>query len=116
MTHYGRHLSRTFLYPLSLTDIASRQTECVALPARNVELIIQAVDKVQKSLLFPLPGFDVNNGTEFINDAVFEYCSVRCIALTRSRPDRKTIRSGLNRKLAGYGRPGGESDKPDVHG
>ncbi|EOG3065190.1 ISNCY family transposase, partial [Salmonella enterica] len=66
VAHCGRHLSGTFLWTLSLTDIASGWTECVALPARNAELIIRAVDKVQKSLPFPLPGLDVDNGAEFI--------------------------------------------------
>ncbi len=67
VAHCGRHLSGTFLWTLSLTDIASGWTECVALPARNAELVIRAVDKVQKSLPFPLPGLDVDNGAEFIN-------------------------------------------------
>ncbi|EJJ0328161.1 hypothetical protein [Escherichia coli] len=46
VAHCGRHLSGTFLWTLSLTDIASGGTECVGLPARNAELIIRAVDKV----------------------------------------------------------------------
>ena len=98
MAHCGQHLSGTFLWTLSLTDIASGWTEYVALPARNAELLIRAVDKVQKSLPFPLLGLDVDNGAEFINEALFEYCSARCIALTRSRPYRKPEkRSGLDR-------------------
>ncbi|HFD8837553.1 TPA: ISNCY family transposase, partial [Salmonella enterica] len=48
VAYCGRHLSGTFLWTLSLTDIASGRTECVALPVRNAELVIRAVDKVQK--------------------------------------------------------------------
>ncbi|EOC9367848.1 hypothetical protein ACJCHP_004558 [Enterobacter asburiae] len=55
VVHCGRHLSGIFLWALSLTDTASEWTECVALPARNAELIIRAVEQVQKSLLFQLP-------------------------------------------------------------
>ncbi|WP_124320879.1 hypothetical protein [Pseudomonas chlororaphis] len=83
VTHCGRHLSGTFLWTLSLADIASGWTECAALPARNAELIIRAFDRVQKSLPFPLLGLDVDNGAEFINEALFEYCYARCIARTR---------------------------------
>ncbi|WP_329907519.1 transposase family protein [Serratia quinivorans] len=115
VAHCGRHLSGTFLWTLSLTDIASGWTECVALPARNAELIIRAVDNVQKNLPFQLTGLDVDNGAEFINEAVFEYCSARCIALTRSRPYRKNDQAWIEqkngsvvRKLAGYGRLDGE--------
>lgn len=115
VAHCGWHLSGTFLWTLSLTDIASGWTVCVALPARNAELIIRAVDKVQKSLPFPLLGLDVDNGAEFINEALFEYCSARCIALTRSRPYRKNDQAWIEqkngsvvRKLAGYGRLDGE--------
>ncbi|EDS4242503.1 TPA: transposase family protein [Salmonella enterica subsp. enterica serovar Birkenhead] len=93
VAHCGWHLSGTFLWTLSLTDIASGWTVCVALPARNAELIIRAVDKVQKSLPFPLLGLDVDNGAEFINEALFEYCSARCIAL----PPIQEKRSGLDR-------------------
>lgn len=49
VAHYGQHLSGNFLWTLSLTDIASGWTACVALPARNAKLIIRAVDKVQKT-------------------------------------------------------------------
>ena len=115
VAHSGRHLSGTFLWALSLTDIASGWTECVALPARNAELIIRVVDKVQKILPFPLLGLDVDNGAEFINEAIFEYCSARCIALTRSRPYRKNDQAWIEqkngsvvRKLAGYGCLDGE--------
>ncbi|MFZ5274891.1 hypothetical protein [Enterobacter asburiae] len=48
VAHCGRHISGTFLWTPSLTDIASGWTECVALLARNAELIIRTVDKVQK--------------------------------------------------------------------
>lgn len=65
VAHCGRHLSGTFLGTLSLTDIASGWTECVALLTRNAELIIRAVDQVQKSLPFQLLGLDVDNGAEF---------------------------------------------------
>ncbi|UAK20373.1 hypothetical protein [Kluyvera sp. CRP] len=41
VAHCVRHLSGTFLWMLSLSDIASGGTECVALPARNAELIIR---------------------------------------------------------------------------
>lgn len=115
VAHCGRHLSGTFLWTLSLTDIASGWTECVALPARNAELIIRAVVQVQKSQSFPLLGLDVDNGAEFINEALLEYCSARCIALTRSLPYRKNDQAWIEqkngsvvRKLAGYGRLDGE--------
>lgn len=82
VAHCGRHLSGTFLWTLSLTDIASGWTECVALPARNAELIIRAVDKVQKILPFPLLGLDVDNGAEFINEALFVLAGKRFAGMT----------------------------------
>lgn len=70
----------------------------MALPARNAELIIRTVDKVQHSLPFSLPGLDADNGAEFINEALFEYCAARCIVLTRSRPYRKNDRAWTEQK------------------
>ncbi|HAK0381653.1 TPA: hypothetical protein H1O82_004362 [Salmonella enterica] len=50
VAHCGRHLSGTFLWTLSLTDIASGWTECVALSARNAELVIRVLDDNYKTL------------------------------------------------------------------
>ncbi|WP_158784172.1 DDE-type integrase/transposase/recombinase [Pantoea sp. BAV 3049] len=125
VAHCGQHLSGTFLWTLLLIDIASGWTECVALPARNAELIIRAIDKVQKSLPFPLLGLDVDNGAEFINEALFEYCSARCIALARSRPYRKNDQAWIEQKMVLWSESWrdmlvltgtcGKSDEPDVH-
>jgi hypothetical protein len=74
VAHCGRHLSGAFLRTLFLADIASGWKECVALPARDAELIIRAADRIQKSLPFLFLGPNVDNGAEFINEAFFEYC------------------------------------------
>lgn len=46
----------------------------------------------------PSLGLDVDNRTEFINEALFEYCSDRCIALTRSLLYRKNDQAWIEQK------------------
>ena len=60
---------------------------------------------------FALRALDVDNGTEFVNDRLIEYCLSRGIELTRSRPYRKNDQAWIEqkngavvRKLLGYRR------------
>ena len=47
-----------FVHTLTLTDIASGWTECVALRVREQMLIAEAFDKVARELLFAMLGID----------------------------------------------------------
>jgi hypothetical protein len=49
----------------------------------------EALLDIQATLPFPLLGLDSDNGSEFINDQLFRYCTERGITFTRSRPYRK---------------------------
>jgi hypothetical protein len=62
-------------------------------------------------LPFALRALDVDNGTEFVNDKLIEYCLNHGIELTRSRPYRKNDQAWIEqkngavvRKLLGYRR------------
>ena len=62
-------------------------------------------------LPFVLRALDVDNGSEFVNDKLIEYCLSRGIELTRSRPYRKNDQAWIEqkngaivRKLLGYRR------------
>jgi transposase InsO family protein len=60
---------------------------------------------------FPLRGIDTDNGSEFINEALVDYCSKHSIKFTRSRPYHKNDQAWIEqkngsvvRRLVGYGR------------
>ncbi|MFM0557696.1 hypothetical protein P0D69_43190 [Paraburkholderia sediminicola] len=99
-----------FVHTLTLTDIPSGWTECVAMRTRNQVLVIEA-EKVATDLPFAMRGVDSDNDTAFMNQSVFDYCKGHGLEQTRPRADRRNDRSWVEqrngsvvRRLVGYGR------------
>lgn len=111
VAHCGEVLKGAFVHTLTLTDIASGWTECVPLVVRDSALVIEAIDHLQPALPFAMRGLDIDNGGEFLNEALVAYCKDRAIELTRSRPYRKNDQAWVEqkngsvvRRLVGYRR------------
>ena len=98
VAHCGGNMSGSFVHSLVLTDIATGWTECIALVVRHATLVVDAVDMLAGSLPFPILGIDVDNGTEFINEALMTFCESKAIALTRGRCITRTTKPGLSRR------------------
>jgi len=99
---------------LTLTDIASGWTECVAMPVRNQALIVEALSIVGTALPFDMLGVDTDNDSAFMNQTVFDYCRTHGLEQTRSRAYRKNDQAWVEqkngsivRRLVGYGRLSG---------
>jgi len=111
VAHCGGSLSGSFAHTLTLTDIASGWTEGVPLLVREGSLVVEAIARLQPCLPFALKGIDSDNGGEFINEMLFEYCKQQGIEFTRGRPHRKNDQAWVEqkngsviRRLVGYGR------------
>jgi hypothetical protein len=111
VAHGGESVAGSFAHTLTLTDISSGWTECVALAVREGSLIIEALDRLRATMPFPLRGFDTDNGGEFVNETVLAYCTKFNIEFTRSRPYRKNDQAWVEqkngsvvRRLVGYRR------------
>lgn len=111
VSHSGPNASGSFAQTLTLTDVASGWTECVALVVRDGALVTEALAKLRKAMPFPLPGFDTDNGSEFLNEIVITYCRENEIEHTRSRPYHKNDQAWVEqkngsvvRRLVGYRR------------
>jgi hypothetical protein len=101
----------SYIHSLVLTDIASGWTEAAPLVVRESSLVVETLERVRVGLLFALRALDVDNGTEFVNTRLIEYCLSHGIELTRSRPYRKNDQAWIEqkngavvRKLLGYKR------------
>lgn len=99
---------------MTLTDIASGWTECVAMPVRNQALIVEALSIVGTALPFDMLGVDTGNDSAFMNQTVFDYCRTHGLEQTRSRAYRKNDQAWVEqkngsivRRLVGYGRLSG---------
>ena len=103
-----------YVHTLTLTDIASGWTECVAMRMRDQMLVIEAFEKVTADLPFEMLGIDSDNDSTFMSQAVFDYCKGRGLVQTRSRPYKKNDQAWVEqkngavvRRLVGYGRLSG---------
>ena len=78
-----------FVHTLTLTDIASGWTECVAMRVREQMLVIEAFDKVAAELPFAMLGVDSDSDSTFMSQSVFDYCKGHGLVQTRSRAYKK---------------------------
>ena len=74
-----------YVHTLTLTDIATGWTECVAMRVREQMLVIEAFDKVAAELPFPMLGVDSDNDSTFMSQSVFDYCKGHGLVQTHSR-------------------------------
>jgi hypothetical protein len=114
----GSKTDGEFVHTLTLTDIASGWTECVAMRTRNQMLVIEAFEKVAADLPFLMLGVDSDNDTAFMNQSVFDYCKGHGLEQTRSRAYKKNDQAWVEqkngavvRRLVGYGRLSGNNAK-----
>jgi len=111
VVHCGTTTRGEYLHSLTMTDIATAWTECVALRNRGQQSVFQALLLARERLPFPLRGIDSDNGSEFINAHLLRYCQNEQLTFTRSRPYKKNDQAyveqknwSIVRQLVGYER------------
>ena len=111
VAHCGDTTQGQYLCTLTVTDITTGWTECLALPHKTQAAVSNAMLELRQRLPFPLLGIDSDNGSEFINDTLHRYCLGEQITFTRCRPYHKNDQAHVEqknwsvvRKLVGYDR------------
>jgi len=87
--HEGGILRGDFLYTLDVTDVPTGWTETKAIRNKAQVWVFNALKEIRKRLPVELLGIDSDNGSEFINVHLLNYCEREHITFTRSRPYRK---------------------------
>lgn len=87
--HDGGVAAGDYCQTLDLTDIATTWTETMAVRNKAQTWVFGALKTLRKNLPFPLLGIDSDNGSEFINQYLTDYCREEKLSFTRSRPYRK---------------------------
>ncbi len=98
VAHCGQTTQGQYLNTLTVTDLATGWTECLAILHKSQQLVSQAIRELRTRLPFPLLGIDSDNGSEFINDLLYGYCLDEQITFTRSRPYRKNDQAHVEQK------------------
>jgi hypothetical protein len=98
VAHCGESGEGQFLNTLTCTDICTGWTEPIALRRRSSQVVRDALHNLRPELPFPLLGLDSDNGSEFINDLLYNYCLGEQITFTRSRPYKKNDQSYVEQK------------------
>jgi hypothetical protein len=111
VAHCGTNTNGSFLNTLVMTDFNSQWTEFFPLITKNAEEVITALKEAKITIPFPILGIDTDNGSEFINNALYDFCKKQNIEFTRSRPYKKNDQAHVEekngsiiRKVTGYNR------------
>jgi hypothetical protein len=111
VAHCGESTGGFYLNTLCAVDVASGWTECLPVWGKGQERVQTAIHKVRLDLPFSLLGIDSDNGSEFINQCLYQYCRKNKISFTRSRSYKKNDschveqkNGNIVRRIVGYDR------------
>jgi hypothetical protein len=116
VSHCGARASGQFCQSLTITDVGSGWTEECGLLNNAHRWVKEQIAQTKANLPFPMLGIDTDNGGEFINHQLLDWCVQNGIKFTRARPYRKNDNCFVEqkngdvvRKTVGYARFEGEN-------
>jgi hypothetical protein len=122
VAHSGSLGEGEFLHSLNLTDIHTTWVETAAVLGKGQAGVQAALEELRQALPFPLRGIDSDNGSEFINQHLWDYCQAQEIQFTRGRPYKKDDNAHIEqknwthvRKLLGYVRYDSPAAQAAIH-
>ena len=98
VAHCGSNASGQFAHTASLTEIASGWWEGEAIPNKGQLATLNAIQRMRSRTPFDWLGLDSDNGSEFINYHVLNYCQIEQLEFTRSRPNHKNDNAYIEQK------------------
>ena len=98
VAHCGTTTAGDYVNTLDVTDISSGWTETQAVLNKAQRHVFSALHAIGNRLPFPYKGIDSDNGSEFINAHLYNWCKNENICFTRSRPNRKNDNCHVEQK------------------
>ena len=86
VSHSGPWATGDWIYTLSGTDLETSWSELVPIMTKSQREVLAGLARLRRQLPFPLRGLHVDNGLEFLNAALIDYCRRQEIELSRGRP------------------------------
>ncbi|MBF8251589.1 MAG: Integrase [Deltaproteobacteria bacterium] len=100
VAHCGESMAGIFAFTVDCVDIATGWTEQRAVWGKGEDGVMVQIKDIEKSLPFPLLGFDSDNGSEFLNYHLLKHFTQRekPVQFTRSRAYHKNDNSHIEQK------------------
>lgn len=98
VAHCGDNAGGMFISTLNTTDIATGWFEAEPVMGKAQERILNGIQEIKKRIPYSLLGIDSDNGSEFINRQLYEFCKKENIIFTRSRPYKKNDNAHIEQK------------------
>jgi hypothetical protein len=73
VAHCGNSMAGNFVFSLTFTDIFSGWTENRAVWGRGSQGVLCQITNIEEGIVFPIFGFDCDNGSEFLNYHLVRY-------------------------------------------
>ena len=83
---------------LTITHVATGWTVNRSVPNKAAIHVVAAIKHASKLFAFPILGIDSDNGSEFINSHLYDYCVANKITFTGGRPGNKNDGSPVEQK------------------
>lgn len=100
VAHCGASNSGEFIFTVNGVDIDSTWVSRRAVMGKSRFVVQKAIDDMRTELPFPLADIDFDNGEEFLNYHLIDYCNTHAIGFTRSRPYKKNDQAHIEQKNA----------------
>ena len=100
VAHCGESLAGMFAYTIDCVDIATGWSEQRAVWGKAQAGVLEQIHHIERSLPFPLLGFDCDNGSEFLNYHLMRHLTERKqpVQFTRSRAYHKDDNAHVEQK------------------
>lgn len=122
VAHCGSSVFGQYINTVSLTDIATGWWEGEAVMGKGQNGVFEALKFIRLRTPFIWKGLDSDNGGEFINYPLWNYCNDEKLAFTRSRENKKNDNAYVEqknwthvRKILGYFRYDTEKERSIIN-
>ena len=96
--HEGGNSFGEFCFTLTVTDVATGWTVNRSVVNKAAIHVLEAIKHACALFPFPILGIDSDNGSEFINAHLYDYCVAEKITFTRGRPGNSNDGSHVEQK------------------
>lgn len=101
VAHCGDSLAGQFAWSLTMTDICTGWTENRASFSKSSEAVMKQMEDIENSLPFKVMGVATDNGSEFMNENIYDFLANRNedpINFVRRRPYKKNDNAHVEQK------------------